>query len=131
MAANDLSYTNHDSTSIDLNDGTTYWIETPGLMGIMTIPTEPVIAALPKKTPTGIYQASTLLERTIALPLVVKGASLSALITNVAAIYNVMWPDVRDNTPGTLTYTSAAGNQWDIECILENTKEIDRWLNGG
>lgn len=131
MAVNDLSYTNINSTSLDLNDGTTY--ELVEIRGIYSPAFEPVFHDTPARRPSGVYVVHNELHRAIEIELVVNGSSLSALITNLKALWTHFYVDVREEASpalGTLTYTTFNSNQRAIACTPgknDGKTDADQW----
>jgi hypothetical protein len=110
MAANDLGYVNSAATSLNLNDGSTYKLQ--AIRGIWGVPAEALFARTPLIVPAAKFLYDIMDMRTITAQLLVSGASLSALQTNINALWDVLWIDQyrkdADTAPrlGTLTYTA-------------------------
>ena len=128
MAAFDLSHVNSASTTLDLNDGTTYSLIRPGPAGIYSVPTEPVFASIPRKLPVGVYQVSNQLRRGVAIPILVRGTNLSDLVTNIRALWAHFYVDVRADEMGSLDYTAPNGNRRRIDGALAKEADVEEWL---
>jgi len=131
VAANDLSYTNHDTTTLDLNDGTTYQLlEIRGLRGY---PGQIVTSETPYITPVAKYEGYNPEARTIEIDLLVYGTLGTDLDTNIGALYAHFVPDARDDEMGVLTYTNWEGTQLAVEIAPPNmaAAPIGEWLVPG
>lgn len=131
MDRGQLTYTNHDGTVVNLNDGSWFTLqEDPNEpAGIYGIPTAPVFASIPRKIPVGVYQANNMLRRGISLPLLVAGCDRGEVITRFKALWDVLWADIRDDEQGTLSYVAWNYVEKRIECAaIGNANGIDSWL---
>ena len=131
MAANDCSYTNSASTSVNLNDGSTNTLEAPGPQGIYEVIGTPIVAGIPRKLPAGLYQVSNLKAREIEVPVLVRGATPSALATNLRTLTSALWVDVRDDELGTFKYTAPNSNERHIKAALKEAIDIKEWHLAG
>ncbi len=132
MDRGQLTYTNHNGTVINLNDGSWFCLQEPPNnepVGIYGIPTAPVFASIPRKIPVGVYQANNMLRRGIQLPLLVTGCSRGELTSRFFALWSVLWVDIRDDEQGTLSYVNWDWVEKRIECAaIGNANGIDSWL---
>jgi len=131
MYRGQLTYTNHNGTIANLNDGSWFTLqeESNEPAGIYGVPTSPVFASIPRKVPVGVYQANNMLRRGISLPLLVTGCSRGELITRFKALWDVLWVDVRDDAQGTLSYVAWNYVEKLIKCaVMGNANGIDSWL---
>lgn len=113
MAANDLSHTNHDSTTLDLNDGTIYRLSE--IRGIRGSPGQIVTSEVAFVTPVARYEGFNPDRRIIEMDIVVRGILGTNLDTRIGALYAHFWPDQRDDELGVLTYTNMEGTQRALE----------------
>jgi len=118
MTANALSYTNHNSATLNLNDGSTYKLrDTP--QGIYTLVGSPLLQNIPVSLPPAMYDGHLYKPRIITIPLYVFGATASALTSNIRALAAELWPDLRGRERGTLAYTSWDGVARSIRAVLD------------
>lgn len=131
MAADDLTYTNHDSTALNLNDGSTYQLVE--IRGIRGLPGEIVTSETPFVTPVGRYQGYNPDARTIEIELLVHGTLGTNLDTRIGALMAHFRVDQRDDELGVLTYTNWEGTQRAIEIAPPNgeSNPIGSWLVPG
>ena len=125
--ANELTYTNAATTSLNLNDGTKYRLVQPP-SGIYQPMGEPVLQDVPVGLPPSIYMGHLFKPRTISVSLIVHGTSASDLITNVRALAAHFWPDLRAGYRGILAYTSWNGMARAIRAVLDPSTDFDGWV---
>lgn len=126
MTAGDITYTNSDSTLLNLNDGTTYdLVDIPGIFGWEV---ETVLVTTPRNMPPAIYVSSNPKSKDLKLFILAKGATASACQTNVHALQNHFWVDVHNKSQGTLAYTalntSALSAKLALKTFIEGTYQF-------
>ena len=131
MTAFACTYLNSASTALNLNDGSTNILRAPGPAGLFAVFTTAVVATLPRKAPAGIYQVNNLKMRKIVVPVLVRGASPSALTTSIRTLWAALYVDARDDTMGTFKYTAANNNERWIKAVLGEDADINEWLAAG
>jgi len=131
MAANALSHTNSASTSLNLNDGSTYKLRE--IRGIYELSSEPVSATTLSRTPAGVYLVSNQVVRVIEVELLAYGSTLANAVTAVRALAAQCNVDHRDGAEGTLDYTSWNNNRRAIKVVLRKGGMEIHWsrsING-
>lgn len=132
MALNDLAYANHDTTSLNLNDGTTYRLME--VRGIYDDATEPVTVKLPRNKPVGIFVLNNQVHRAIEVDIRITATTLSSALTNLRALRKHFHVDsFRKGGLGTLTYTAFNNITRAIKCA-PSERQDEKWLraqNGG
>lgn len=116
------------TSRLNINDGAIYSLIRPGPAGIYSVPTEPIIASIPRKLPVGVYQVQNLLRRGIHVPLLLEGTNLSDLTTNIRALWAFLYSDVRADLMSILDYTAANDKQRYIEVTLAAEADIEEWF---
>ena len=107
---NDLSYTNSDAQTLNLNDGTIYKLM--ALRGIWGVPTEARNAKVPMIVPPVKFLYHVPGARTITAQVLVSGTTIGALQTNINTLWDVLWTDMYRKDAdtavrlGTLAYTA-------------------------
>lgn len=125
MAIHDCSITNHESTTIDLNDGSSYQLRT--LEGIYTAEVEAVFSHLPATPPAGVILYNNWQRRIIRVEVGVdlNGVSYSDRATNAAAITDALVADSRDHELTIFKYTSPSSTELWIDCVLYRATEVE------
>ena len=133
MAANDLSHTNSAASSLDLNDGIVYALLEGSPRGIFGVPYDLVTADTPMRRPRGILLGAQPRARAIEIDIMVKGATRSALATNLRALRAHFAVDARDGAMGTLDYTADNTNQriYKVTPWIGDAQDANSWLRSG
>lgn len=105
---NELTHVNSATTTLNLNDGTTYTLL--DIRGIYQHAGDAILTPSVRRHPVSIYQGFNPAERQIEVDLWVAGATVSALITNLRALWAQFYVDMRADSTGVLTYTAPNGN---------------------
>ena len=127
---NDLWHINHEGATLNLNDGEMYVLAHPhAVRGIYGVPTEPIFATIPRKLPVGIYQANNMIMRGIEIALYIAGLDAGDLVTNIHALWDHLWVDIRDDERGALGYEAWNNNRRLIDCaVMNGASGIDDWM---
>ena len=126
MAANDLDHINSASTTLDLNDDTTYKLRE--IKGIYEPSSEPISTPVMARTPAGVYLVSNQVIRRIEVELLAYGSTLANAITAVRALTAQFHVDSRDGALGTLDYTSWNSNRRASKVTLAKDGLDIHWL---
>ena len=102
--AETLTHTNSATTTLDLNDGTIYTLL--DIRGIYSHPGAAVLTPSVRRHPVSIYQGFNPTDRLVEIDLWIGGATVSALLTNLRALWAHFYPDMRDDSTGVMAYTS-------------------------
>lgn len=127
MTVNALQHTNSATTTLNLNDGSTYKLrQTP--KGIFLPSGKPLVQTIPTNIPPAVYQGHLFEPRKISIPLIVYGSNVDALTDNVRALAAHFWPDMRGSARGTLQYETWGGVVRAIRGVLDPSTDFDDWV---
>ena len=133
MAANDLTHVNSASASLNLNDGIVYSLLEGYPKGIYSLPYDTVTADTPLRRPRGILLAAQPRARQIEINILVRGATRSALATNMRALRAHFAVDARDGKLGRLDFINdnLVARNFKVTPLIDDTQDANSWLRSG